>query len=1570
MTVDPDGRYLFVTDEGSPNLYVIDIDPFSSTFHQVIQTLVFASPGEKLAPQGLRGVAVSTDSKQLFVAAPGQDLFRTDSGEPGRILVASLLSLAERRRIVNAGGNSEEENTPVLIEPVAFDATLPSSIIEYGIAPYDITTTEDPSVILITDRVSDPNGVGVLRRTTSEDGTVEFEVNSISLVPFGMDPVQGREVQAFGVSNAQGIVFIPANKFKEVLGEHPSYAIVSAFNAVTSLNDSKKNPNLAPFFASYPAAGPDPSVPLQFVDSEGVRHLVQFPVGAGSNLGFIRNPLGDFENPSTIPRLVAGTNPVLNGFADDVAVSENGIAFVPMQSQDRVFAYDVIEAIRAIELAAKASPTDTYASRSQYRNVPSQLTSLVRGPLGQIPIDLLYPSTIVQAHYGFYEDGVHTGYGQPPKDPYNHEPNEFGPIVVGNLPRGIETQKVQPSPELRMVPTPYTQAPSLQSFPNGPQTVETGGTSVAEIHSGALHEEHALVTYQSQGASRGIQLHYDSLRAEPRLLSYIGISGLATAAKPDSKLVARATATMQGKSYASASAYKPTDEERSIGFRGEENFFSLPEDIDREEIYGASLWFDLRDADSGVYDVQYDFGLFREKDAGFVDGHFQSEREYLAVVNGRDSEFGAGWGISGMQRIYDSGSAILLVDGNGTEQIFLPPSTPDGAYTPISLDRSVLRKMADGGYERKLIDGTTLDFRKDGLLEVVRDRNGNETVYTYNGDNHLEKIIDPVGLETVFSYENQRVVQVIDPAGRVTKFEYENNNLVAIIDPDSSKRTFEYDTLVPEDENIEPYQHLLTGQVQKRGNDTDEPLPADFHESIQYNDFGRVIGGTRVDNKSFVLSPAQMLIAATPLETADVVQSPELVPLLGKPPESSKRLEKARIAAGLTTQAVAGSVFTAEAIYTDFDGRKDQFQMDGFGSFTELANDKPGRAFGRTADNGLIGIQVDQIGTVTSTLYDDFGNVLSITDFPDGPDSTRKATVTFEYENTAFPAIWTRKVDSLGRETTRTLDDFGNIIREQLTTTQSLPQGNATFTFTNFVYYTSGAADGLVHTIEDANHHLTEYFYDDFGRLIETKHVDGSEMQVYDDLTGNVHHQIDADGFALNVTYDEMNRFKGSTVTIGIDNQTYSDSVEYDAAGNLIQEIDRNGVRTSFTFDLLNRVSKRIEAVGTINATTEYAYEYGEMQAAAMIPNESDYSYRYEKDPNGHVSLFVEDELGNPRYNVDAAGHVTKFLYNDAYQLIGTILPDGGKITMTLDGRGRVIEQLGPTTEKTQFVYDDDNHVLSQTVFNAATGNQTTQHRYNLFGTLAETTDAEGHVTRIEHDATNTPRKVIVNATGLDRRVTELTLDDRNRTIEMTENGLATFKKEFYPSGRVKSETNAEGAKTQYFYDEVGRTVKVIDAEGKITHFFYDGVGNEIATVDGRANGDRTNTEFRIEKEYDDLNRLVAVTNQEGDVTRFEFDKVGNQTKIIDPRSTTANPIESRMEYDAGNRLRKTTNAEGHSTTYFRDALNNVERIESQRINADGLIVVDVTQHKYDKSSRLMWTIDAVGRGPILPMTM
>ncbi len=184
----------------------------------------------------------------------------------------------------------------------------------------------------------------------------------------------------------------------------------------------------------------------------------------------------------------------------------------------------------------------------------------------------------------------------------------------------------------------------------------------------------------------------------------------------------------------------------------------------------------------------------------------------------------------------------------------------------------------------------------------------------------------------------------------------------------------------------------------------------------------------------------------------------------------------------------------------------------------------------------------------------------------------------------------------------------------------------------------------------------------------------------------------------------------------------------------------------------------------------------------------------------------------------------------------------------------------------------------------------------------------------------------------------------------------------YYPSGRPKEVTQPgnDRPSTKFFYDELGRTIRIEDALGHSTHNIYDGVGNLVAIVDARGSG-REDEQYRQVMEYNDLNHMISTSDQLGNTTRYEYDLNGNQKKLIDPRIDvmgTSHP-ETLYEYDEGDRLIKITNAADRVSTYEYNKLDQITIERAQRLLPDGTVITDVTQNEYDRSGRLQWTIDA-----------
>ena len=301
------GRYLYVSDSNDSLVYVIDIDPFSSTYNQRVNTLRVAP-----APLGLRGLALSADQQRLYVTAPGETLFGRYAAKNGNLLVVDT----------NQATN----------KPPSFAQQTGVTVIPVGPEPYDITATDDPNVMLFVDRLDDSKGMGVLQRVVTAGIASYKPITYVDLRPFGQIPrlVEGRNTQVFGVTNASSIVYLPPNAFAnstnpaanilKLVGE-PGYVFITGYNKFDP-GDPKHDPSIGAISAyNYYYADPVSNKPIDA------------PLSAGSNVGIIRFDLASAGGDAfTNPRIVAATTTVDSGFGEGIALGANNLLAAAMRT--------------------------------------------------------------------------------------------------------------------------------------------------------------------------------------------------------------------------------------------------------------------------------------------------------------------------------------------------------------------------------------------------------------------------------------------------------------------------------------------------------------------------------------------------------------------------------------------------------------------------------------------------------------------------------------------------------------------------------------------------------------------------------------------------------------------------------------------------------------------------------------------------------------------------------------------------------------------------------------------------------------------------------------------------------------------------------------------------------------------------------------------------------------------------------------------------------------------------------------------------------------------------------------
>ncbi len=696
------------------------------------------------------------------------------------------------------------------------------------------------------------------------------------------------------------------------------------------------------------------------------------------------------------------------------------------------------------------------------------------------------------------------------------------------------------------------------------------GTSEIKLHSGALVESHALVPYQSQGASRGLTLRYESLRADPRPIVHFNYSNVP--ANFQRLFVANMVVERGAFKYE-----VPGANGTPYGINAALHFWNLPSAGGSAK---AALQANLSNQPTGIYSYKLMTGLLQLSQTGGAQtlvGSMASSGSTFVIVNDSESVFGAGWNLAGVQRLVENpGGSILLVDGDGTQLQFKPAS--GGEYTSSSGDFSKLVKQANGTFKRSFKDGSFSQFDAANRLVSMTDANGNTTQHNYGPNGRLLSIVDPVGLTTTFGYgPGGRVTSITDPAGRVTKMQYDvAGNLQRVTDPDGTFRTFSYNA-----------SHLMTGEVDKRG----------LSETAEYDFAGRVTKAIRKDGTVVSVVPPQVQgLSKASLTTninkpgAAVVNGPvdsDYIDGSGyvRTTVLDKRGQEAAGRDAISAlPAVQRDAQNLIKKWTDSRGFATDRTFDSLGNM--LTSDDPVglSTYEYDAKFSRVTKMTDPLGRVTEYQIDSAnGNLLSIK----APDGT---TVSYTYNSDGQVLTST---DARGTITEYAYNAAGRVIKT------TFAKGKAAEATRQYEYDSAGNQTAMI----DENGNRTEFTYDAVGRLLSTKDALGNVSTYQYDADGNLIKSVDARGNATLKQYDSRSRLTQTTAADGSVTK-----YTYDNNGNLASVTDPVGQTTKYTYDARNRLIKTVDARGGV---TTYRYDASDNLVGVTDPvgNITNFSY-------------------------------------------------------------------------------------------------------------------------------------------------------------------------------------------------------------------------------------------------------------------------------------------------------------------------------------------------------------------------
>ncbi|PTX53681.1 YD repeat-containing protein, partial [Melghirimyces profundicolus] len=782
-----------------------------------------------------------------------------------------------------------------------------------------------------------------------------------------------------------------------------------------------------------------------------------------------------------------------------------------------------------------------------------------------------------------------------------------------------------------------------------------------------------------------------------------------------------------------------------------------------------------------------------------------------------DSSMGYGWSLSAtsLMRLgtpldlhpkgQDWPTEVTLTDGDGTSHIFelkKPDTTDETTWYYDSPAGVHFYLQKDGSKEERQWvmtrpDRTRFFFDGEGFLSAIRDKNGNEMLFTYEEKKSRNKpvkflkyITDPASRQTLtleyyqkgedYTYFDEdtktqgtnltnpkiidQVKSITDLSGRKITFTYSDKGLMReMVDgagiPEAKTFGFTYDAT-----NTNKNTKLVT-ITDPRGNATnlDYYMPSDT-ETTQLNKWR-----------------LQTLTDREGGNTAFTYTDPD----------------------GTTGSYIESTV-------TDANGKATQYRMDGFGRPEKTTNAKGEITQLSWDDDNNVTRLEEANGAVTTWTYDaKTGYPLEVKDAEANDKDTAATKLYYQTDLSGYVADLTKKVSPEGRTWTFAYDTVGNL------TTVTDPMGNATPTEPDD-YQTTYTYDpaGQLLTATDANGNTTTYSnYHPTGYPETITDALGNATTTAYDERGNVVSITDAKGKESTYTYDVFGRPLEQKEPKDQDAGEYiiTPAPVYDKNDNITKETAPNGAVTTYTYDKADQMvattAPKDEATDPERKTT-YAYD--------LVGN-----LLKQTEPKGNLTTSDPDDF------------VTTYGYDDIYQLKTVTNADGDTITYDYDNVGNVVKVLDPkktassdtTDYTTKIDYDLNHRVIKET---DAEGHST-QYTYDLDGNKTSVTDKEGNTTDIAYDERGMVQEVKVphkdDGGTITYRTTQYVYDEvGNRTKVITPRGVETtgepddfihetkydalnrVKEQIFPHDGVNID---DQAKMVYTYDEVGNRVKV-----------------------------------------------------------------------------------------------------------------------------------------------------------------
>ncbi|MFG1940251.1 DNRLRE domain-containing protein [Micromonospora tulbaghiae] len=826
------------------------------------------------------------------------------------------------------------------------------------------------------------------------------------------------------------------------------------------------------------------------------------------------------------------------------------------------------------------------------------------------------------------------------------------------------------------------------------------------------------------------------------------------------------------------------------------------------------------------------------------------------------SSMGQGWSLSTSSTVrlgspleFRGGDAtwpqqVAMTDGDGTTHLFNldkhgSGNPADWRYVQPAGVHLYLQRTNSGDTSQAWTmtrpDRSQFVFDEQGYQSAVRDRNGNQLLFTYErmqvGNRNtavLRYLTDPDNRRTLSldyyaagdSYtafvngtkqsltnlQNSRIIHQIrsitDVSGRVLSFVYSDSGLLREVTDGSGTAEakvfgFAYDE--------------AQGPQNARLNRITDPRAAST--KVAYNDAG----------DAFLQGKVATVTDRLNKTTYVDYQDPD----------------------GDASDAVITTV-------TDPKGRATESMIDGFGRATRITNAKnQATILGWDADNNVTRLE-EAGGAVSTWRFDQVtGYPLEIKDPEANKNNTAGLRMDYRYGLSGHTAELTDKYSPEGRHWNFGYDAVGNL------TSVTDPKGTATAIAGDYTSSYTYDAAGRMTTATDANDHVTRYAdYDPVGypKTI-TDALTKVTMYTYSSV-GSVLTVTDPNQRTATYTYDSLARPLTQRVPKDAASGVYitTPAPVYDKNDNVTQQTTPTGAVTTAVYDALDRPSTVTTPKDTANAdapTTKYEYD----QVGNVIKVTEPKGMLTPADITDYTTVYVYDELNRPTEATDALTGRVSIEYDLA-----------GNVRQQTDQRKNATPQTNDWTA--QFLYDL-NHRIKTTV--DAKGN-TTGVEYDRDGNPTVSIDQDGNRALMTYDERSALTEEKVPYQSVNGAIT-------HRTTRYEYDEVGNLTRQVSPRG-VDTPDDPDDFATVTLYDALNRVREVQQPYDRddvrfttppVTTYSYDAVGNLERISAPPSNGQSTRNDT-VQTFFD--NGWIRTSKDVGwnITTSYGYDDNGAQT--------------------------------------------------------------------------------------------